>query len=43
MSFRNFRPDTTLYHPENAFALGQAAQLAYADAATILARCPGLT
>lgn len=39
MSFQNFRPDTTLYHPENALALGQAAQLAYADAAAISTRC----
>lgn len=39
MSFQNFRPDTTFYQPENAWCLGQAAKLAYAEPAEIAARC----
>lgn len=36
MPFNNFIPATTRYQPENAYALGAAANLAYADEATII-------
>lgn len=39
MSFQKFHPDTTFYHPENAYSLGLAADLAYEDADVVAARC----
>lgn len=39
MSFQNFRPDTTFYHPENAYCLGLASDLAYESANKVTARC----
>jgi len=39
MSFQNFLPNTTQYHPENAFSLGQSSKLAYEAPALIEARC----
>ncbi len=39
MSFQSFHSDTTFYHPENAYCLGLAAQLAYEPAKKIEASC----
>ena len=39
MSFQDFLPNTTQYHPENALSLGRSSKLAYEAPALIESRC----